>query len=189
MKKRKKGGTGTRKYVYAHNNKQWPTTRQKCRTHKCAAPFSFFFFFSPRIPRMQRAARRSTGEGRPLEMMASAKEKKGESISRRDMRTTLFIPPPLIREGTHETSHPPFFVSLRLVPLHPLFSVLTLYLGSNICTYVYIYFSIYSRQEFRNHPDPEIQKLSETFYSSLFFLLYDRTCYPLSYSGTNFREL
>ena len=56
-------------------------------------------------------------------------------------------------------------------------------------TYVYIYFSIYSRQEFRNHPDPEIQKLSETFYSSLFFLLYDRTCYPLSYSGTNFREL
>lgn len=151
--------------------------------------FLFFFFFSPRIARMQRAARRSTGEGRPLEMMASAKEKKGESISRRDMRTTLFIPPLLIREGTHETSHPPFFVSLRLVPLHPLFSVLTLYLGSNVCTYVYIYFSIYSRQEFRNHPDPEIQKLSETFYSSLFLLLYHRTCYPLSYSGTNFREL
>lgn len=39
-----------------------------------------------------------------------------------------------------------------------------------ICTYIYVYIvysSIYSRQEFRNHPDPEIQKLSETFYSSL----------------------
>lgn len=115
------GGTGT-KYVYAHN-KQWPTTRQKCRTQTRGS----LFFFSPRIARMQRAAHHSTGEGRPLEMMASAKEKKGESISRRDMRTTLFIPssllstwllPSSMKAHTKRPPSSPFFISLRFGSFH-----------------------------------------------------------------------
>lgn len=153
--------------------------------------FLFFFFFAANSPH---ATRRSPfyrgGQTSGNDGLREGEERR-KHIAQGYAYNAIYplIPPPLIREGTHETSHPPFFVSLRLVPLHPLFSVLTLYLGSNVCTYVYIYFSIYSRQEFRNHPDPEIQKLSETFYSSLFLLLYHRTCYPLSYSGTNFREL
>lgn len=142
---------------------RWPTTRQKCRTQ---TRLPFLFSNSPHATIYR-------GGQKPLETMASAKEKKGESVSRRDTRATLFIPPScvapsLIREGTHETSS--FFIpsprstAPSFLHVNPLARIQCMY----IRTYIYIFQSRVSK--------PSWPRNTETSYSNLW-----------NYSRMNFR--
>lgn len=142
---------------------RWPTTRQKCRTQTRG---SLFFF---RIARMQPF----TGEDRSLWKRWPPRRRRKESVSRRDTRATLFIPPFLRGSFPHpwrHTRNSSFFIpsprstAPSFLHVNPLARIQCMY----IRTYIYIFQSRVSK--------PSWPRNTETSYSNLW-----------NYSRMNFR--
>lgn len=132
--------------IYAHN-KQWPTTRQKCRTQTRGS----LFFFSPRIARMQRAepgcspfqrGRADLWKWWPPRRRRKAKAYRGGICVQRYLSPHPYMAPSLIREGTHVPS--PFRPFLHLPSAR---STAPSFLHVNPlavqCTYIRIYIYMY----------------------------------------------